>query len=626
MKLFRKGKHRRPPNKARRRRIAKIGAGVLAAATAAVLLSLPLGAIADVDENKIKSETVYAVLEDNGAYSGATVVNCFATSGEIVDYGAYTSVANLMGTAAPLVSADSVTWNGEATNGHNSFYYQGQTDKALPFSIAIGYTLDGQETSPKQIAGKSGELEISFDITNNATTGVRDELADRDIYIPFAVQVSMTLDTEVFTIVKLPENATTLQAGSNITVAYSSFPLPDDSFAVTLRGQHIEMDPINITALPKAPPGLDSYGDFVDTDEMSDGTDEMIDGTADMMEGVDELLDGLYEMKDAAKDMKSGLRDLSGGADDLSDGVDELYEGARSLAGKAGDFEDGFALFVSSFAEFDAGMEALNTGTADMAASMADLNDSAALLDAGVAALDDGVNGVALSNAQLEALAAGVAAKFPDADTAALAAGVAAQQTALDALTAASADLGLLSAGVSQGVGAFYTELSTTFADNMALMRASSAALYASSAELLAGAEGLSGGCRSLKSGISDLADGAGDLADGADKAADGVPELIDGIDDMIEGVEGLKEGIAELQTDGLVEMKDSLNGLDGYLKKLADEAEKYGSFMDERNAAHSSVQFVLKTNGIAIPEAAPQRTPQPEEESGFLEKIGDLF
>lgn len=622
------GKHRKKPQKTKKSALV-VKAAVLAVAVMVAAAGFGVSATAKVDPSKIKTETVYAVLGDDGTYNGATVVNCFTAGGEIIDYGRYTNVANLMGTQAPQISGDKITWPASVTNGHESFYYQGETDKALPVDVDIKYTLNGKPMQPKDIAGKSGELGIAFEIVNKTGTGEFDEKADKEIFTPFAVQVSMTLDGEVFTVLEIPDNGTTMQAGSSITVAYSSFPLPDDTFAFKLHGRDIEMDPINIVVLPKAPPGLDSFGDFVDTDEMSDGTDDMIEGADDMMEGIDELIDGLKEMKDGVAGLDRGLDDLSDGTGDLADGARLLYQSAGTLAGSAGDYYDGMAAFAEGFALFDQGMDALNTGVGDMAVSLSNLSDNTALLNSGVVGMGDGVEGVSQSNAQMNALAAAVAARYPaDMDAATLSGGLNMQQAALDALVASGVDLEALSAGVAFGTSSFYTEFSTTFAESVAALRASSSALNTSCVELLEGADGLRYGFSKIKSAIGDLADGTDDLADGAEKASDGIPDLLKAIDDMIEGVTDLRDGVDKLKTDGLTQMKDSLDGLDGYLQKLADEANAYGSFMDTRNNAYSTVQFVLKTNGI---EAGEQKKDEPKPAPtdapvGFADKFVDLF
>ena len=46
-------------------------------------------------------------------------------------------------------------------------YYQGKTDKELPVTTEITYTLDGNPVQPDELAGKSGHLKIDFSYINH---------------------------------------------------------------------------------------------------------------------------------------------------------------------------------------------------------------------------------------------------------------------------------------------------------------------------------------------------------------------------------------------------------------------------------------------------------------------------
>lgn len=69
-------------------------------------------------------------------------------------------------------------------------YYQGNLDNVeIPWNISLRYYLDGTEYSADEIAGKSGKLEIRFQVTENtACSGT--------FFDDYALQASFTLDTE----------------------------------------------------------------------------------------------------------------------------------------------------------------------------------------------------------------------------------------------------------------------------------------------------------------------------------------------------------------------------------------------------------------------------------------------
>ena len=66
--------------------------------------------------------------------------------------------------------------------GGNDIYYQGKTDKQLPVTTQITYTLDGKQMQPDQLAGKNGEPVIldSSELAYISSAGLR---TIRNLYI-----------------------------------------------------------------------------------------------------------------------------------------------------------------------------------------------------------------------------------------------------------------------------------------------------------------------------------------------------------------------------------------------------------------------------------------------------------
>ncbi|MCC8063614.1 MAG: hypothetical protein LIO70_00835, partial [Clostridiales bacterium] len=124
-------------------------------------LALPAGAVSDTPSEK--EEVVYINLDATGAVQEIYVVNSFG-SGDILDYGDYTSIK-------ALNTLDDITQNGDEitfTTTAEKVYYQGElTNREIPWSIDIRYYLDGAEWDPAEMAGQSGALEIQLSITEN---------------------------------------------------------------------------------------------------------------------------------------------------------------------------------------------------------------------------------------------------------------------------------------------------------------------------------------------------------------------------------------------------------------------------------------------------------------------------
>lgn len=573
-----------------RKHFERAGLLVLAAALAALQSGSAAVAVAN---GKAKSETVYAVLGSDGSYSGATVVNCFLKGGDITDYGRYDSIKNISGPEEPTVEGDSITWPAKAGE---PFYYEGETKKPLPVSVRIAYYLNGEQVRAEDILGKSGELKIEFTLRNETGTGERDESVSREVLVPLAASVSLTLDNDRFTVLDVPGNGTSVLAGSQYTLSYASFPLPEDTFSFTVFGQDIKLDPINIVVLPKSPPGLDSYGDFVDVDGLSEGADDMISGADYMEGGTGDLLSALRELKKGVVKLQNAMGDLSGGAKKLSGGTGSLYSSVRQLKASASAFYSGMSDFAAGFAAFNEGMGQLGSSVAGMIPQLEQLSGAAGQLDSGVKEIGDGIEGIQSSNGSIAAMAQSMSAD-PEHDP--VVQRLLAQQLVIDGLVSGCSDLEPLSGVVKSGASDFYTAFSTTLAGSVAQLSASSGQLYSSCLELLSGAQAIEQGCAQLAGAVKELLGGADGLSSGAGEITKKLPAMADGIDDMISGVEDLKDGIAKLNDDGLKELKGKFDGLEGYLGKLSEKAAGYGSFMDERNSEYSTVQFVLKTEGI---------------------------
>lgn len=565
---------------------------------AALLTGLQPGSTAaGAGAEKSKSETVYAVLGNDGSYTGATVVNCFTRGGEFVDYGEYTSIKSLMGSQSPMIEGDRITWSASVAGDSGAFYYQGETRKPLPVSIGIGYCLNGKETAAEDITGKTGELRIEFTLKNETGTGEIDEATGREVLIPLAVSVSIVLGNSMYSVLEVPENGSAVLAGSSYTLSYASFPLPEDTFSFTVFGRDMVLDPINIVVLPKSPPGIDSYGDFIDVGGISQSADDMISRAGDMEQGLGDMLSALYDMKDGAKLLQDGISDINGGAKSLSGGASSLYGKVQLLGTNAHGFYSGFSEFAGKFGLFDAGIGGLNDNLTEMAEQLDSLSRNAALLDNKVGEVGGGLNGIRSSNRSITEMAGRLDDTYPDA--AALTAALQSQQSAIDSLADGSVDLKTLSEGVSGGAQSFYDGFSIAFIGSVRDLSNDCHTLHTSCLSLLDGAQAIDTGCAQLSGGASLLKGGADGISDGTAGIAKKLPEIISGIDHMIDGVKALKDGISGLNSEGLQELKSTVEGLDGYLGKLSGKASAYGSFMDERNAGNSTVQFILKTKGI---------------------------
>lgn len=165
-------------------------------------------------------------------------------------------------------------------------------------------------------------------------------------------------------------------------------------------------------------------------------------------------------------------------------------------------------------------------------------------------------------------------------------------------------------------------------------------------AQIAAGYAEVVSGTRSLLSGSSTLADGTSQLADKTEELKTGVSEIYSATGTLSDGAKSFSDGANELGNacselhsgalklkDGTSELRSETNGMNGKISDKIDEMldsitggdEAVVSFTSDKNTDIASVQFVIKTEAIEIPEA-PEEEPAAEEELNFWQKVLRLF
>ena len=155
--------------------------------------------------------------------------------------------------------------------------------------------------------------------------------------------------------------------------------------------------------------------------------------------------------------------------------------------------------------------------------------------------------------------------------------------------------------------------------------------LTAGSSALADGVAALADGAKALSDGIGQLADGTSQLQSGVTELNDGGKELADGTRDLADGVSGLADGAKELK-EGTDEFKDKTSDID---TQIDDEIDKVVndfagsdftplSFVSDKNTNIGLVQFVMKTEGIKLPEKEKAETV--EEPLTFWQRLVKLF
>ncbi len=406
-----------------------------------------------------KVETVYVTADANGAVNDVIVSEWLKnaeSTAELSDTTQLHDIVNVKGSETYKDNGDgTLTWDAEGSD----IYYQGTTDKQLPVSMKITYTLDGKEISPEELAGKSGKVTMRFAYQNNDKKTVNVNGKDVDVYTPFAMVSGMMLDSEKFSNVEI-SNGKVISDGGNIIVMGVAVPglkesldisedkwdeldnadeIKDklsDSFEITADTTDFELG-MTITMASsdilsdfgmEELSGSDKIDELKDNmEELNDGATRLVDGSRALKDGTGELKDGtgkLYEgttkLSDGASDLFDGTVKLFDGTHSLFDGTDKLYAGTGSLFDGTGKLCDGTGKLYDGAGKLYDGTRSLTDGASTLEKGIVSYTDGASQIKAGAGQLK---SGVAAAKAGSEKLVAGTESAETNAKTLAAGAG-----------------------------------------------------------------------------------------------------------------------------------------------------------------------------------------------------------
>ena len=292
--------------------ITKITAAVLS-----VLLigSLTIPAFAEEAPSE-KEEVIYIMTDASGAVTDLEAVNIFA-GGDITDYGDYSVVKMLNTTDEITKNGNKITFSSHA----DKVYYQGTMNSTvIPWDISIRYFLDGKECSAKEIAGKSGALELRFSVSKNAA-------CRGSFYENYALQASFTLDADRCKNI-VSSGATVANVGSNKQLTYTILPGKGIETSIRADVTDFEMDAVAIN-------GVRLNLNFeVDDTELMDQVDEIISAIGSLNDGASEVRDGTGKLNDATVTLNNKVGELNSGVGALAGGAGNLYSGLLRITAK----------------------------------------------------------------------------------------------------------------------------------------------------------------------------------------------------------------------------------------------------------------------------------------------------
>lgn len=544
-----------------KRRIVRIICWILAGLFLISAASLLLARVAYAAEPARRDESVYVDMDADGNITSvvsSVYLGNPSKEDSLTDYTTLTNIKNIAGLDSPTVEGQAVTFKAD---GEDVIYQGNGEGDALPFSISITYTLDGKRVQAAELAGQSGHLCITIQVTNREMHMVTVDEEAVDMYVPFTVICMYTFD-ETFSNVTTSGKLTN-QAGTNTVMGVlmpglreSLDDLDNESIQDTLT---IETDVRNLS-LPEAT--LIGMVGLVDESDLS-GIDD-----------VQELMDGLDEMEDATRELRDGAKELRDGSQEYTDGAVEFADGARELA--------------------DGALEAADGG--------AQLTD-------GIGQTYDGIDKLYKELEAMGSMGGGSGGEGGDTgsgDQAAIAG-------AMEWLQQQAKDVSNLEAA---GYARTLIGLITNLQNSLEAV----AGMQTKMQQLLSGIGTLRTGVKELYDGAYELAWGLYDLASGADELADGAVELADGSAELTDGIDELYDGLREFHRDGMQELVDETSSINVSLSRkdaLLDLSDGYNEFSAAKEVENGSVQFIYTIEEIEPELPIPTPTPQAEAAEG---------
>ena len=585
-----------------------------------------------------KDESVYVNADASGKVKKTTVTEWLKNTekGSVDDETVLEDVENVKGNEKYKEgSDDSIVWESKGKD----IYYQGTTDEELPVNMSITYKLDGKEISPKDLAGKSGKLEMTINYENKSKQNVDVDGQQTEMYTPFTLATAMMLPTDEYTNVTIDNGKIVSDGDKNIVVGVAFPGLSED---LGLDSSNLDVDipsSVTITAdVTDVSVGatytmasanlLDSIGlDDVDSfDDLDDSINKLEDATNQLVDGSKELAEGTNTLNGKSGELISGVDKLADGVTAYTDGVAGVADGANAINSNMALVKNGVSAAVEGTGKLATGVSGvqsgLNTVASGINTAIDNLNKSSENIKglANQTALTDKEKQQIVSNVSAGLDQAGLSKEQKDAvDTAiAKAVNAASDETNKKVAYAANEYSEGMSGAASQLSAASSALTTVDPANPTATVAGGVAAVSAGIDELqtklgtgTADQPGLTTGVEALASGVSQLADGANELnqksstlKSGMSTLKNGGEQLVSGVGVLASGADTLASGISEYKTEAIDKLADAFGGdigkVTSRINAMKELSEDYKSYAGIKDGMNGSTKFISETEAVS--------------------------
>lgn len=357
-----------------------------------------------------KQETVYVKADATGTRTATYVSDWLQNAGNettLTDVSNLSNIKNVKGHEKFTKNGNTLTWK---TKGKD-IYYRGETDKPLPVNVQISYELNGESIAPKDLAGKSGDVKITFTYNNESETN--------GITTPFTCATALDLPTSRFSNVKVTNGAVISDGNNNIVVGIG-FPglkqnlglenvdqikIPE-SFTVEATVKNFKMGEtltsVSADVLNRA--GLKDIKSFKDLDN---AITKLENASGQLVAGSLAARNGSVQLQAGAASLNTGMGSLQSGLSAYTNGVTSAANGGTTLAAGSLSLYSGINSLYKQVPTLTGGIGKLYQGSQQLTAAYGDTKTDKTILKGsndladGAASVSLGVQTLINSNSQL---------------------------------------------------------------------------------------------------------------------------------------------------------------------------------------------------------------------------------
>ena len=357
------------------RKALRKAAALLLAFLTAVPSALPTLAVTDGVEPSY-DEAYYVTTDYYGNLTDAAVVKSYILNGAqtVADYGDYTEVADLSRGSTPVTSEGKTTFD-LAGSGLTHFYFQGKTEKpfaALPWTLAVRYSLNGVPSKAEDLAGKTGLVEIAVDAVPN-------EKASDYAKHNYTLEVAAVFNQDDILSLEAP-GAQVQLVGNLRAVLFMALPGEEQHFVMRVGAENFSFGGLTVLMVPA------TLGQLSEIARLGEKKDELEENYRKLSGSLDDLLDSLDDVSANLTAAASGLDTLNDARKTVSDGKDAVYDKADALKDDLTAVSGALAPVTDDLAGASAALTdvktALTAANSDVAALKDDLADVKETLEA----------------------------------------------------------------------------------------------------------------------------------------------------------------------------------------------------------------------------------------------------